>query len=33
MIDSKSFRERIVFIELMVIHYLMKLEKQEKQMD
>lgn len=33
MIDSKSFRERIEFIELMVIHYLMKLEKQEKQMD
>lgn len=32
-IDPKAFRERIEFIELMVIHYLMKLEKSEKQME
>lgn len=32
-VNSQSFQERIEFIELMVVHYLMKLEKSEKQID
>lgn len=32
-VDSQSFQERIEFIELMVVHYLMKIERKEQQID
>lgn len=32
-VDSQSIKERIEFLELMVVHYFMKLERAEKQID